>query len=90
MKLKFNRTVKHNGRLYQAGNVYEFDGELEADVQALTEIVHTDVHTKTSEADEERVETVPVAEVAPENAEAKPQPPELPKTAPIQMPRINA
>jgi hypothetical protein len=82
-KVKFNRTVKHNGRLYEAGKVYEFDGELEADVKALTELVHTDVHTKTSEADEEMVNTVPVAEEAPEGAVAEAQPAPLPKTPKI-------
>lgn len=91
MKVKFNRNVKHDGRLYEAGEVYEFDGELEADVKALTELVHEDVHTQKNTEDAERREKVPVAEIAPEDAKAKPQPEPLAKTPPVsaQPPAVN-
>lgn len=80
MNIKFNRNVKHDGRLYQAGKVYDFEGELTPDLQALLDTTHTDVYTKKSEQEMERREEVKVAEVAADDVKAEPQPAPMPKT----------
>jgi hypothetical protein len=84
MKVTFNRNVKHNGRLYEAGHTYEFEGEMTPELEKLLDTTHTDVFTQTREGEEAHAEEVKVAEVAPEAAQAEAQPAPAEKT-----PRIN-
>lgn len=80
MNIKFNRTVKHDGRLYEAGKAYEFDGELTPELEALLDLKHTDVYTQKREQEQEQRVEVKVAEKAPDDVKAEPQPPLEPKT----------
>lgn len=83
MNVKFNRTVKHDGRLYEADHIYEFEGELTPELEALLDLTHTDVFTQKREQEAEQRVEVKVAEVAPEEAKAEPQPAPMEKTPPM-------
>jgi hypothetical protein len=83
MKVKFNRTVKHNGTYYEKDQVYDLSENDEMLEQLLKE-THTDTFVRLREGEEERVEEVKVAEVAPEDAPVAPTPPPAEKT-----PRVN-
>lgn len=83
MKVRMIRNVKHDGRLYEAGKVYEFDGELVNDAMEILSLEHEDVHTQKSTAEKEVRETIKLAEEAPESAQAEEQPQAKPKTAPL-------
>lgn len=80
MKVKFNRTVKHDGVLYEAGHTYEFEGEITPDLEALLDLTHVDVFTQKREQEVEQRVEVKVAEKAPEDIKAEPQPAPMPKT----------
>jgi hypothetical protein len=83
MKIKFNRTVKHSGTIYEAGQVYDLD-EKDPNLEQLLAEKHTDIFVRLREGEEERVEEVKVAEEAPETATVAPTPAPAEKT-----PRIN-
>jgi hypothetical protein len=83
MKVKFNRTVKHSGIIYEAGKIYDFD-ETDTTLDKLLEETHTDVFVRLREGEEEREVPVQIAEKAPEDAQVAPTPAPAEKT-----PRIN-
>jgi hypothetical protein len=83
MKITFNRNVKHDGVTYLQGKTYNFEGELTPELQALLDTTHTDVFTQKREGEEAYTQEVKVAEVAPDQAQAEPQPAPDVKTAPV-------
>ena len=83
MKVKFNRNVKHNGVFYERDHVYEIEEGDTTGIESLFELTHEDVFTQKNTSEVEQRVEVNVAEAAPADAVAEPQPAPLPKTAPI-------
>jgi hypothetical protein len=83
MKVTFSRNVKHDGKWYNQGETYEFEGELTPELQSLLDLTHEDVFTQKSTEEAERRVEVKVAEVVPDETPAQPQPAPMQKTAPL-------